>query len=405
MTRVPGSVIVVHYAEIALKGGNRPWFETRLKDDLSERLSGLGGAKVRRERGRLVIGLEDAAESDLAEVLDRVARTPGVAWFAAAREVTPDLDALRVEVVARARASTGSFRVETKRSDKNFPLTSMEVDREVGAAVVEATGRKVDLEEADSVYGIEIANKRAFVFGDRLPGPGGLPIGTAGKVVALISGGIDSPVAAWRMMRRGCRVLGIHFLNASIGGEGVGEKLDLLGAALSRWQGRFTLRVVPFEALQRAIVAAVPADHRMLVYRRTMLRLADRVRDREGAKALVTGDSVGQVASQTLDNLSCVYAAVPPPILSPLCGAEKTEIIDRAKRIGTYEASILPHQDCCSFLIADHPATRASLREVEAMEKAVAWGTLLEEALQGTEVRVYPRDAGGAQGTVHRAQG
>jgi thiamine biosynthesis protein ThiI len=388
---VPGQVIVVHYAEIALKGGNRPWFETRLKDDLSERLSGLASAKVRRERGRIVISLEEATDADVAAAVARIGRTPGVAWFAAAREVTPDVEALRVEVVARARTAAGSFRVETKRSDKTFPLTSMEVDRDVGAAVVEATGRKVDLEEADSVYGIEIANKRAFVFGDRLPGPGGLPVGTAGKVVALISGGIDSPVAAWRMMRRGCRVLGVHFLNASIGGEGVREKLDLLGEALALWQGKFTLRIVPFEALQRAIVAAVPADHRMLVYRRTMLRLADRIRDREGAKALVTGDSVGQVASQTLDNLACVYSAVPPPVLSPLCGAEKTEIIDRAKRIGTYEASILPHQDCCSYLIAEHPATKADAREVEAMEKAVVWGTLLEEALQGTENRTYPR--------------
>jgi thiamine biosynthesis protein ThiI len=268
----------------------------------------------------------------------------------------------------------------------------MEVNRVVGAAVVEATGRRVDLEEPSSVYGIEIAAKRAFVFGERRPGPGGLPVGTSGKVVALISGGIDSPVAAWRMMRRGCRVLGVHFLNASIGGEGVREKLDLLGEALARWQGRFTLRIVPFEALQRAIVAAVPADHRMIVYRRTMLRLADRVREREGAKALVTGDSVGQVASQTLDNLACAYAAVRGPVLSPLCAAEKTEIIDRARRIGTYEASILPHQDCCSFLIAEHPETKSVLREVEEMERGIAWGDLQEEALQGTETLVYPRE-------------
>jgi thiamine biosynthesis protein ThiI len=388
---VTSLVIVVHYAEIALKGGNRPWFEQRLRDDLAERLSGIPCAQVRRERGRLVISMEGASAEDLAWALDRVARTPGVAWYAAAREVPRELEALQAEVLERARAATGSFRVETKRADKAFPLTSMEVNRVVGAAVVEATGRKVDLRSAESVYGVEIGTKRAFVFGDRLPGPGGLPVGTSGRVVALISGGIDSPVAAWRMMRRGCRVLGVHFLNASIGGEGVREKLDLLGEALARWQGKFTLRIVPFEPLQRAIVAAVPADHRMIVYRRTMLRLADRIRDREGAKAVVTGDSVGQVASQTLDNLACAYAAVRGPVLSPLCGAEKTEIIDRARRIGTYEASILPHQDCCSFLIAEHPETKADLREVEEMEKAVAWGILMEEALQGTEVRTYPR--------------
>ncbi len=397
---MPSLVIVVHYAEIALKGGNRPWFEQRLREDIAERLSGIPDAKVRRERGRLVVSLAGAAEAQVADALDRVSRTPGVAWFAAAREVERDMEALRAAVLARAHGSTGSFRVETKRSDKTFPLTSMEVNRVLGAAVVEATGRKVDLGAPESVYGVEIAAKRAFVFGDRVQGPGGLPLGTSGRVIALISGGIDSPVAAWRMMRRGCRVLGVHFLNASIGGEGVREKLDLLGEALARWQGRFQMRIVPFEALQRAIVAAVPADHRMIVYRRTMLRLADRLREREGAKALVTGDSVGQVASQTLDNLACAYAAVKGPILSPLCAAEKTEIIDRARRIGTYEASILPHQDCCSFLIAEHPATKAVLHEVEAMEAAVAWGNLQEEAIQGTELRSYPASAGDVQRTA-----
>jgi thiamine biosynthesis protein ThiI len=388
---VPGTVIVVHYNELALKGGNRSWFEQRLRDDLAGRLAGLGSAKVRRERGRLVIAMEDASPADLDAALDRVGHTPGVAWFAAAQEIPRELAAIESEVLSRAKAGgRGSFRVDTKRSDKTFPLNSVEVNRQVGAAVVVATGRKVDLEEAEEVYGIEIAAKGAFVFESRRQGPGGLPVGTAGKVVALLSGGLDSPVAAWRMMKRGCRVLGVHFLNGAAG-EGVAEKLDLLGEALARWQGRFTLRIVPFEALQRAIVAAVPSDHRMLIYRRTMLRLADRIREREGAKALVLGDSVGQVASQTLDNLACVYAAVRGPILAPLAGSDKTETIADARRIGTYEPSILPHPDCCSFLVDAHPATRAKLHDVEAMEKSVTWGTLLEEAIQGTEVRVFPK--------------
>jgi len=266
----------------------------------------------------------------------------------------------------------------------------MEVNRRVGAAVVAATGRKVDLTAPDQVYGVEIARDAAFVFEARRRGPGGLPVGTSGRVVALLSGGIDSPVAAWRMMVRGCRVIGVHFLNDAVDTAGVREKLDLLGEALARWQGRFVLRIVPFGALQRAIVAAVPADHRMLIYRRTMLRLADRVREEAGAKALVTGDSVGQVASQTLDNLRCVYSAVPGPVLSPLCGEDKSAIVDRARAIGTYEPSILPHDDCCSFLVAAHPATRAKLEEVEAMEKSVAFGTLLEDALAAAEARTYP---------------
>ncbi len=394
MSPVSTPVLVVHYAEIALKGGNRAWFEQRLREDLAERLKAVPGARVRRERGRLVVALEDAAPGDLDRALDLVAHVPGVAWFAAARLVPREADAVEAEVVALARAGSGSFAVDTRRADKTFPLTSMELNRRVGAAVVEATGRRVDLTHPDQVYGVEISEKGAFDFDARRQGPGGLPVGTAGRVVALISGGIDSPVAAWKMIRRGCRVLGVHFLNDAVGTEGVREKLDLLGEALARWQGRFAIRIVPFGALQRAIVAAVPADHRMLVYRRTMLRLADRIREEEGAKALVTGDSVGQVASQTLDNLACVYGAVPGPVLSPLAGEEKTETIATARLIGTYEPSILPHADCCSFLVAEHPVTRGRVRDVERMEASVAWGTLLAEALRAVETREYPCESG-----------
>jgi thiamine biosynthesis protein ThiI len=386
---VSATVIVVHYNEIALKGGNRAWFEARLRDDIASRTTGIPGAKVKRERGRIVVAFEDAPKEAVKTALDRLRRTPGIAWFSAAEAVPLAIETIEAECVKRGKESTGTFKVETRRADKAFPMTSMEVNQRVGGAVVAATGRKVDLGEPETVLGIEIDAKRAFVFHERLEGPGGLPMGTAGKVIALISGGIDSPVAAWRMMRRGCRVLGVHFLNASIGGEGVKEKLDLLGQALAQWQGRFTLRIVPFEPLQRAIVAAVPADHRMIVYRRTMLRIADRIREKEGAKALVTGDSVGQVASQTLDNLACAYAAVKGPVLSPLCAAEKEEIVARARLIGTYAPSILPHQDCCSFLIAEHPATKADPLEVEEMEKGVAWGGLLQEAIDGLEVREY----------------
>ncbi|HEU4394599.1 MAG TPA: tRNA uracil 4-sulfurtransferase ThiI [Planctomycetota bacterium] len=386
------TVLVVHYAEIALKGGNRPWFEGLLREDLVARLKPFPGTKVRRERGRLVVTLGSDSEADAVRAADLVARVPGVAWFAIARAVERDIAVLESEVAARSRSGAGSFAVDARRADKSYPLDSMEVNRRVGAAVVAATGRKVDLTAPDQVYGIEIAKDRAFVFDARRRGAGGLPVGSAGRVVALISGGIDSPVAAWRMITRGCRVQGVHFLNDAVDTAGVREKIDLLGAALATWQGRLSIRVVPFGALQRAIVAAVPADHRMLVYRRTMLRLADRVRALIGAKALVTGDSVGQVASQTLDNLRCVYSAVPGPILSPLCGEGKDAIVAEARRIGTFEPSILPHDDCCSFLVDPHPVTKARLRDVEAMEHAVAWGTLADEALEKAETLSFPAE-------------
>ncbi len=387
------SVVVVHYAEIALKGGNRPWFENRLMEHLREVLRGTSVRGVRRRRGRILVDL-DAAAGDVPEVLARLSRAPGVAWYAAAEPVDATPGAIEHAVVTRAREGSGTFRVETRRADKRFPLTSMDLNRAVGAAVVAATGRRVRLTDPDDTYGIEIADDGAFVFSARLRGPGGLPVGSSGRVVALLSGGIDSPVAAWRMMRRGCRVDGVHFLNDSQGREGVIEKLDLLGAALARRQGRFRLHVVPFGDLQRAIVAAVPADRRMLVYRRAMLHLADRIRRDRHAGALVTGDSVGQVASQTLANLGAVYAAVAGPILAPLCGSEKTEIIEEARAIGTYEPSVIPHDDCCSFLVSPHPATRTSREELEGLEARVEWGDLREQALRDREVRRY--DAVGA---------
>ena len=385
------TVVVIHYAEVGLKGGNRRWFEERLRDNVARMLEGSAGGSVKRERGRLVAALDGSDGAEVEEALARVGRVPGVAWFAPARLVPADLEAVTGEAVARAREGRGSFAVATRRADKRFPLNSMEVNRHVGAAIAVATGRPVDLTEPDDTYGIEIADTGAFVFEARRRGIGGLPVGSSGRVVTLLSGGIDSPVAAWRMMTRGCRVLGVHFFNNAFGGEGVLEKLDLLGEALARYQGRFHLKVVPFEDLQRAIVAAVPPDHRMILYRRAMLRLADRIRSREKAKALVTGDSVGQVASQTLDNLAAVYSAVPGPVLAPLCGEDKAATIETARRIGTYEPSILPHQDCCSFLIAPHPVTKAKRAEVEEMEASIEWGTLVEEAMQGVTTRSYGR--------------
>jgi thiamine biosynthesis protein ThiI len=387
--------LLVHYSEIALKGGNRNWFEGRLKDNLAKALgtaAGGGGAapRVVRERGRMLAELpvDDADPAALA-ALERCARVPGVAWCGLARAVPRDLAALEAAVVALARGGSGTFRVDARRSDKSFPLTSIEINRAVGAAVVAATGRRVDLTRPADSYAVEIDGERAFVVVRRVEGEGGLPVGTSGKVVALLSGGIDSPVAAWRMMRRGCRVLGVHFLNRTLNPEGMRTKLDLLGAALARTQGSLTVLVVPFDDLQRAIVEVVPPDHRMVVYRRTMLRVADRMRQRENARALVTGDSVGQVASQTLDNMAVAYAATRALVLAPLAGSEKREIIDEARRIGTYEASILPHQDCCSFLLDRHPVTRARLDEVEAMEAGVAWEGLEVAALAAAEARTY----------------
>ncbi|MCZ6695010.1 MAG: tRNA 4-thiouridine(8) synthase ThiI, partial [Acidobacteria bacterium] len=244
------------------------------------------------------------------------------------------------------------------------------------------------LAHAQYRYGVQIDRALANVFWDRREGPGGLPVGSQGTVVALMSGGIDSPVAAWRMMVRGCRVHLVHFLNRSVSTNRVVEKIEALADRLSLFHGSIALSIVPFEELQREIVMIVPDRFRMIVYRRMMFRIAEGIREKVGALGFVTGDSVGQVASQTLENLRCIYDAAEWPIYAPLSGLSKREIIEAAKEIGTYETSIIPHDDCCSFMIAKHPATRADLEKVRAMETFDVEGGIVA-ALEHMETRRF----------------
>lgn len=372
--------VVVHYGEIGTKGGNRRSFEDRLATNLTRVLAAFAAIRVRRESGRLAFDLDAIAEDERREALDLVALQPGVAWVAVADRTEPTLDALSAAAVAVARRGTGSFRISARRSDKTLPFDSYEIQRVAGRAVQDATGRAVDLHTADDDYAIEVDRHAGYVFRERLPGPDGLPCGSAGKVVALLSGGIDSPVAAWRMMVRGCDVLGLHLWNRSYSGEGVREKVADLGRALARHQGRFRLVVVPFDTIQREIVAAAPADLRMLLYRRAMLRVAVRVKHASKSAGIVLGDSVSQVASQTLPNLAAVYDAAEPPLLCPLHGATKMATVETAQRIGTYAISIRPGQDCCGLLVPKHPRTSSTAGELRAAESAYDLATLVEAA-------------------------
>ncbi|MHC4471680.1 MAG: tRNA uracil 4-sulfurtransferase ThiI [Planctomycetota bacterium] len=379
--------VLIHYSEIGIKGGNRPMFEARLRKNLEAALRGLGTGKVRRESGRFSAPLDVGA--DPSAVLDRVCQVPGVAWCAPARVVASDVEEISQVVVDMAVAHPDStFRVSARRSDKSFPMDSLAVNRQVGAAVVEATGRRVSLDHAEYGYGVEIDRGRTYVYWDRREGLGGLPVGSEGLLVAMVSGGIDSPVAAFRMMVRGCRTHLVHFLNRSVATSRVVEKITALAERLSLFHGPLDLSIVPFEGLQREIVMVVPAKFRMLVYRRMMFRIAEAIREEVGALGFVTGDSVGQVASQTLENLRVIYEATDWPVYSPLCGMTKAQITDLARRIGTYETSIIPHEDCCSFLVAKHPATKADLDQVLGLEVFdVEAG--VRRALEGVDRRAF----------------
>lgn len=357
-------VCLVHYGELALKGKNRGYFEEALIRALAARLD---GRRVRRRYGRLIV------EGWGPEVRAALGSIPGIKHFARAERVPLDLEAIKEAAIRLAEAAPpGPFAVRTKRANKAFPLTSMEVNRLVGAAIVARTGRAVSLAEPKLTVYIEICEQEAYVYAERLPGLGGLPPGTSGKVVALVSGGIDSPVAAFLMMKRGCEVVLLHFFNETIHSLKVRGKITSLAERLATFQGKTKLYMVPFGGLQREIIRAVPAKYRMLVYRRTMMRLAEEIARLEGAKALVTGDSLAQVASQTLDNLRVIYEATSYPVLAPLIGSDKEETIALARKIGTYEISILPYEDCCSFMVAPHPETHGDPETIAALEKGLA---------------------------------
>jgi thiamine biosynthesis protein ThiI len=383
----PCDRLLVHYAEIGTKGGNRPMFEATLGRNLDGALRGFLAGWFGRESGRLTARLGPGADAGAASA--RAAMLPGVAWCAPVRTVPSDLDAIREAVLALALShDEGPFRIEARRTDKAFPLDSPAINAALGAAVVEATGRPVSLGAPRHTYGVEVDRRRSYVFGDRHEGPGGLPVGCEGELVALVSGGLDSPVAAWRMMVRGCRIHLVHFLNRSVATNRVVDKIEALAARLSVFHGPLPLTFIPFDEAQREIVMVVPSEIRMIVYRRMMLRIAELLRAERRAMGFVTGDSVGQVASQTLENLAVINAVARWPVFAPLCGLNKSEITGMARRIGTYETSILPHEDCCSFLVARHPETRAELAAVEAMERFDA-ATLAARLFAGREERLF----------------
>lgn len=365
-------VVLVHYGEIAVKGGNRGVFERRLQGNCRRALAGTGAGHVRRRPGRIEVVVPEAADAEA--VCARLRCVPGIVWIALAEPVARDLAAITARLVALAEADAAPadapFRIVTKRSDKAFQPDSMEVSRLVGQAVANATGRPVDLEHPASTYAVEINEDGALVFTARLEGVGGLPVGTAAPVVALLSGGLDSPVAAWRLQRRGGPLVIAHFRNETLaGGPALARKIRDLCAVLARGQGTLRLWMVPFGDLQRAIVAHVPDRYRMLVYRRVMMRLAGRIAEREGAGGLVVGDSLGQVASQTLENLHAVWGVARLPVLAPLIGHDKTEIMAEARAIGTHDISVRPADDCCSYLVPAHPETAADPADLDAVER------------------------------------
>ena len=380
--------VIAHYAEIALKGKNRPWFLQRLVDNLRFALSDLEVSEVRAPLGRIEIVLRnDAAWPDVRE---RLTRMFGLANFSLAHRVRLDLDAIGDALVNDLPTEpVESFRIAVRRADKRFATPSPEVERILGRRVQEARGWKVNLSEPGMRIGVELLQKEAFYYFGKIAGPGGMPIGTAGRVVALLSGGIDSPVAAWRMMKRGCTATFVHFHSYPFLERASQDKARELAQILTRYQLRSKLYLVPFGELQRQITLSVPGPLRVIVYRRMMLRIAERIARDRSAHALVTGDVLGQVASQTIENLTTIEGAATLPVFRPLIGMDKTEITTQAEKLGTYPVSIIPDQDCCTLFTPRHPATSATNKEIAEVEKALPVAEMVDSAADAAVVEGF----------------
>jgi thiamine biosynthesis protein ThiI len=376
--------VLIRYHEIALKKGNRSYFTELLKRNLLAAVEDLGAKEIRSLPARLLLTFRNDVPA--ATLIERMGTVFGVANFSIVERTERDIDALRSRILDSLNgARFESFRIETQRGDKTFPLTSPEINRRLGAAVKEKSGARVDLENPAFTVTVEILPRDAFFGFNKIAGPGGLPVGASGRLVALISGGIDSPVAAYRMMQRGCRLIFVHFHSTPFQDKTSQEKVRQLLGVLTRHQFNSRVHLVAFGEIQRQIVAAVARPLRVVLYRRMMLRIAEAIARKEKAKALVTGESLGQVASQTLDNMAVIQQATRMPILRPLVGMDKQEIIDQARRIGTFEISSIPDQDCCQLFVPRHPATKARFDEVERDETKFDVQELLRYGLDHAE--------------------
>jgi thiamine biosynthesis protein ThiI len=380
--------VLVRFHEIALKGGNRAFFVEKLVQHLRRACADLGRVHVQSYQGRIALEADDGV--DWPALKERLERSFGIANFSRVHEAPRDIEGLREAVLqSLVGRPFASFRVRTRRSDKSFPLRSAEIDRRLGAAIGAASGARVDLENAELTLFNEVLHDRVLFSFERLPGPGGIPVGGSGRVLALLSGGIDSPVAAWRMMKRGCSVHLVNFHAFPLQDRTMIDKVCELAQVLSRWQLRSRLLLVPFAEVQQTIVASCPAPLRVVLYRRFMLRIAEAHARRVRAKALVTGDSLGQVASQTLDNLATVGEAASLPLLRPLIGMDKQEITTQAEALGSFPISTLPDQDCCQLFVPRSPATSAGLDEVRAAEASLDVAGLVSAALRAAEERRF----------------
>ena len=381
-------IILIKNGELALKGLNRSNFEDALIKNMKRRLKDLGEAKITKSQSTIYV--QPVSEDyDFEEALKRVGMIFGIAGFSRAcvcEKTIEDILSRSREYLKNVMENIKTFKVEAKRADKRFPLTSPEICAEVGAMLLEAYPHlKVDVHNPDRTVYVEIRDFAAYVRAEQLKGAGGLPVGTAGKASVLISGGIDSPVAAWTMAKRGLRLDAVHFASPPYTSPRAELKVRTLLKKVAAYSGTINLAVVPFTEVQDEIAQKCPEDYFTLIMRRMMMRIAQRIAGSSGSLALITGESLGQVASQTLPALVTTDSVADMPVLRPLIGMDKEEIIAVSRHIDTFETSILPYEDCCTVFTPKHPKTRPTLALCEEAEKGLDIEGLVEKAVEGTQ--------------------
>ena len=376
--------IVIHYGEIAIKGKNRPYFERILLDNIRNHLKGLKYNALKKISGRFILELNK--DSNLEELQNRLKNIFGISYFAFALNSSQDIEDIKKNVSKLIQEDKSkTVRVLTKRSNKQFKLTSMDINKLIGEYLIKNHDLTIDLVDAELSIWIEIVEKYCFIYKNKIEGLNGLPMGVSGKVIGMLSGGIDSPVASYLMMKRGCKILYIHFHSAPYTDKSSISKVKDIIKLLNKYQLQSKLYLVPFIDIQKEIMTKTDKEYRVILYRRFMMRIAELIARKEEANAIITGEAAAQVASQTIANLANIEEPIKLPILRPLISFDKQEIIDLAIKIGTYEISILPHQDCCTLFIPKHPATRADLNKIKNMEERLDINKLINDAIKKIE--------------------
>jgi len=381
-------IILIKNGELALKGLNRHTFEDTLVKNLKKNLSHLGNISVRKSQSAIFIEPEEEFYN-FDDALEAVSKVFGIAAFSCPCVAEKNMESIlkiAPEYLADTLKNVKTFKVEAKRADKKFPLTSPMISAEVGATLLSAFPHlRVDVHNPDCIVTVEIRDFAAYIRAGQLHGAGGLPVGTAGRASILISGGIDSPVAAWMMAKRGLKLDAIHFASPPYTSPRAEQKVRTLLSKVAAYSGSINLTIVPFTEIQEEIAKSCPEEYFTLIMRRMMMRIAQRIARRQKSGALITGESLGQVASQTLPAIACTDAVTNMPVLRPLIGSDKEEIIAISRKIDTFETSCLPYEDCCTVFTPKHPKTKPTVELCEQAEAKLDIEGLIANALAGVE--------------------